>query len=223
MKHSTKGEIMRNETNLARGAQALWLGIASMLLAACSSPEFANPPPDKYLAPLPAAINGTWANEVENGERVRLAGQQDGTLKLFFSQAKPTSEPPPKEPLLAQTMHFDNADWILIDFRQVAAWQGEKYTEKFPFRLLRFELQTPDRLCGTELGVSVFADAVKSGQLEGKAVFPPARPPQGMGMMAQPPAKVTVTSPGEAWVNWWIALPPEQKKFGPTWCFVRAK
>lgn len=211
------------DSEWVRGTHVIWMCII-VTLTACSSPEFVNPPPASYLAPLPAAINGTWANEEDNGERVRLSGQKDGTLKLYFSQTKPSSERSPKEPLLAQTMHFDNADWILLDFRKIAAWQGEEpYTEKSQYRLLKYALDTPDRLCGTEMGINVFAEAIKSGQLEGKVVAPPPRPPQGMGMVPSSPGKVTVTSPGEAWVKWWIALPEARKKFGPTWCFVRAK
>lgn len=206
---------LMDRKSLTCGVYTIWIGFM-LLLAGCNSPEFANPPPASYLAPLPAAINGTWANEVENGERVRLSGEKDGTLKLYFSETKPTAEPAPKEPLLAQTMHFDNADWMLLDFRKLAAWQkGDPYTEKSPYRVLKVVLEKPDRLCGIEMDTGVFAEAVKAGQLEGKVVLPPPHIPQPKG--------VTITSPGDAWVKWWIALPAAQKKFGPTWCFVRAK
>ena len=197
------------------GIYAITVAMA-MLLAGCSSPDFANPPPDAYLSPLPAAINGTWANEVENGERVRLSGQKDGTLKLYFSNTKPNAEPTPEEPLLAQTLRFDNTDWILLDFRKLAEWQkGDPYTDHSPYRLIKYVLENPDRLCGIEMNPAVFAEAVKSGKLEGTVVAPPPRMPQ--------PPRVTITSPGEDWVKWWIAQPEDKKSFGHSWCFTRAK
>jgi len=210
------------ESKLAHGANVTLIGIA-LTLTGCSSPEFTNPPPADYLAPPPAAINGTWANEEDNGQRVRLLGQKDGTLKLYFSQIKPSADASPKDPLQAQTMHFDNTDWILLDFRKLAAWQGEEpYTEKSPYRLLKYVLETPDRLCGIELDTGVVAAAIKTGQLEGKVVASSPLPPQGMGMMASSLGRVVVTSPGDVWVKWWISLPESGKKFGPKWCFVRA-
>jgi hypothetical protein len=207
---------MNSNLSLASGMSTFWISVVLMLLAGCSSPEFVNPPSADYLAPAPSTISGTWKNVEENGERVRISGQKDGTLKLYFSSVAPSSEHHPAAPLLAQSMHFDNSDWILIDFRKLAAWQGEEpYTEKSPYRLLKYVLETPDRLCGIELDTNVFAEAIKSGQLEGKVFTPPPHIPQ--------PKNVTVTSPGELWVKWWIALPESQKKFGPKWCFVRAK
>lgn len=174
-----------------------------VLLAGCSSSSFVNPPPPAYLVPLPSAINGTWANELDNGERVRLSGQEDGTIRFEFFQDKPSPNPPPAKPFLAQTLRFDNADWLLIDFRKLAAWQGEEFTEQAQFRLLKYVLENPDRLCGIEMGPSVFADAIKSGQLAGTVDTSDKRS-----------IRVTVTSPGSEWVKWWTSLPESKKNMG---------
>lgn len=192
--------------------------VVSTLLSGCNSPSFVNPPPDAYLVPLPSAINGTWANETENGERVRLSGQQDGTLRLYFSNTNPSQASAPTEPLLAQTLRFDNTDWLLLDFNKMAAWQGEQNAEKSPFRLLKYVLKNPDRLCGIEMDTSVFAEAIKAGQLAGTTDTSDQKLPESKQLIS-----VVVTSPGADWVKWWSALPESKKMFGQTWCFQRAK
>lgn len=191
------------------------IGIGLLLLSGCSSPSFVNPPPAAYLVPLPGAINGIWANEVDNGERVRLSGQKDGTLRFDFSKVVPSNDPAYAKPLFAQTLRFDNTDWLLLDWRKLADWQGEQYTERSQYRLLKYSLEDPDRLCGTEMSTSIFAEAIESGQLTGTV--------DASGAIDEPTKIVTVTSPGADWVKWWTTLPEDKKTFEATFCFRRVK
>ena len=190
--------------------------IGVLILAGCSSPNFVSAPPATYAAPLPVAINGTWGNEVENGQRIRLSGQMDGTLELYFSQTEPSAEHLPAEPFLAKTLHFADADWLLLDWRKLALWLGEKPdAERPPYVLLKFALEKPDRLCSYEMNTDVFAEAIESGKLTGTVS------PSGL---INPYAKnIVVTTLGADWVKWWTALPEAKKTYGSTWCFVRVK
>ena len=210
--------ILTGYESLTNRMYCVWLGVMLILLAGCNSPNFVNPPPNNYLAPLPNAINGTWANEVENGERVRLSGQPDGVLRFYFFHVGPSDEPVSAEPLLAQTIRFDNSDWLLLDMSKLSAWQGETYTEKAPFIFLKYTLENPDRLCGTEMDTHVFVEAIKSGQLAGTFELPDPKLPVQVQS-----TQVTVTTSGADWVKWWSALPESKKTFGRTFCFLRVK
>lgn len=192
------------------------IGITLLLLAGCSnSLSFVHPPPASYHVPLPAEINGLWAFEgKDRGERIRVTGQKDGTARLNFIQTQPSSDPVPAEPLLAQTLRFDNTDWLLIDWRKVSVLFGDKDNGKDSYRLLRFVPESPDRLCGIDLSVniSLFAEAIETGRLAGKVETNPG------------PLKsraVTVTSTGADWVNWWNTLPESSKAIAPPEFCVR--
>ncbi len=95
-----------------------------MLLTGCGSPNFVSPPPAVFLKPLPDTINGVWQSEEGVGQRVRLSGATDGVLSLHFLTAPADGEPLPAEPILAQTLHFDKTDWLLLDLFKLSAWTG---------------------------------------------------------------------------------------------------
>ncbi|MDD2721841.1 MAG: hypothetical protein PHH47_11100 [Gallionella sp.] len=188
-------------------------GVLGLLLSACSSPDFAHPPPEVYAAPLPGVINGTWKNEEDNGVRVRLQSEPDGALRMYFSAPPDEAEPPPPAPFVARTMHFDNSDWLLLDMRAMAEWQGEKFPGNASYILIRVELENPDRLCGIELNATLFMEAINSGKLAGSV----EQKNQYL------PPKVIVTAPGTEWVKWWQELPAAARSDGPRWCFQRDK
>lgn len=191
------------------------LAIGVVLLAACSSPVFENPPPKSYLSAPPASLNGIWANEVKNGARVRLKGKKNGSLRMDFLTEDLSPDPQAPKPLNAQIMRFDDTDWLLLDWRKLGEAVGEKSDAGPPYRILKYTLQGTDRLCGTEINPAVFAEGIESGQLTGTV--------GSNGSLHHPANTAAVTSPGKDWVEWWIALPAEKKTFGETFCFRRYK
>lgn len=185
---------------------------AMLMLSACNSPDFVNPPPASYFARLPEAINGNWKNEEDNGTKVRLQNEPGGKLSMYFSTPAEGERVPPG-PLVAQTLHFGGADWLLLDMRKMAEWQGESYTENAQYVLMQVTLENPDRVCGTELSTTLFMQAIQSGELSGTVVQPnPYMSP-----------KVIVAASGADWVKWWLSLPESKRSYGPRWCFLREK
>lgn len=189
------------------------IGSVLLLLSGCSrSPNFEHAPPASYRVPFPEELNGVWAREGDdNGERVRVNGLDDGTMQIKFFKTRPSGKPAPDQPLIAQTLRFDHKDWLLIDMRKVSSLHGSQYAGEAPYKLIRYVLEDPDRLCGIEPSATLFAGAIKSGKLDGK-----------VKTYVEPMTFVTVTSAGEDWVKWWSGLPESEKMFvQPTYCFQR--
>jgi len=187
--------------------------LACLLLSGCgSSLGFVHAPPASYRVPLPDGIQGVWAREgPDNGERVRVSSLDNGTVRLDFFKTKPSSQPMPEAPLILQALRFDNTDWLLIDMRKLSALEDAQYKGQAPYTLIKYALEDGNRLCGIQLGVSLFAQAIETGQLEGK-----------VDVYAKPFMRATVTSSGEDWVKWWVAQPASEKMFAqPVFCFQR--
>lgn len=190
-----------------------FLSIGVLMLAGCgNSAEFVHEPPESLRIPMPAEIKGVWAREgKDNGERVRVSRLDDGAVRFDFFKAAPTGEPLPVESVTGRALHFDNQDWLLLDRRNVVSPGGGAYTGLAPYMLTRYVLENPDRLCGISPSASVFAEAIKAGQLEGT-----------VDTFFKPWIRVTVSSAGADWVNWWISLPGSRKMYAaPAFCFQR--
>jgi len=189
------------------------IALVCLLLAGCgAAPDFVHAPPASYLAPLAPAVHGVWARVgKDNGERVRVSGLADGTVRIDFFKTRPSAQPVPEQPLMAQALHFDNTDWLLIDMRKLSALDGGKYTGSAPYRLIRYVLDDAGRLCGSEPGAHLFGEAIEAGKLEGKVTAD-----------VMPRMRVTVTSAGADWVTWWSLLPASVKTFSqPALCFEK--
>ncbi|HJV76379.1 MAG TPA: hypothetical protein VJ654_19310 [Noviherbaspirillum sp.] len=187
--------------------------IATLLLAGCSgSPDFVHQPPASYRVPLPADIQGVWAREgKDNGERARVSALGDGTVRIDIFSTRPDAKHIPDTPLIAQALRFDNTDWLLVDRNKLSTMEHGRYTDNAPYRLIKYVLEDDNRLCGIEPSASLFAAAIKAGKLEGR-----------VDDYAGPFKHVTVSSPGEIWVNWWSGLPASEKIFAqPVFCFQR--
>lgn len=193
-----------------------WMG-AGLFLSGCSSTlGFVSPPPPSFHTSLSAEINGDWVFEL-NDTGVHILVEKDGAVRLNFIKTKPSSDPVPGTPFTAQTLRFDNTNWLLVDMRNIATIFGEKSHHKAPYQLLRFVQENPDRLCGISMSVRTrdFAEAIKAGQLEGEVET---------DATTSRIRAATVTSEGTRWVAWWIGLPESQKTFAPMeYCFRRMK
>lgn len=205
-------------TNSTMGRlQAGLMGLGMLLLAGCSnSISFIHPPAASFHVPLPAEINGMWAFEgKDRGERIRVTGLQDGSVRFSFIQVQPSNGALPVESFLAQTLRFDNADWLLLDWRKLSTAFGDKDKGQGAYKLVRFVLDNPDRLCGIEMTarIDLFVEAIAAGQLEGTVLTNTA---------ILKSTHVTVTSAGPDWVKWWGALPESRKIMMPLeFCFRR--
>lgn len=187
--------------------------IVTLLLAGCGgSPDFVHAPPASYRVPLPADIQGVWAREgKDSGERARVSALGDGTVRIDFFSTRPDAKHIPDTPLIAQALRFDNTDWLLVDRNKLSAMEHSQYAGDAPYRLIKYVLEDDNRLCGIEPSASLFAAAITAGKLEGK-----------VKSYAGPFKYVTVSSPGEVWVNWWSGLSASEKMFAqPVYCFQR--
>lgn len=187
--------------------------LIGLLLTGCSmTPHFVNAPPASYRVPLPPEIQGVWAREgKDNGERARVTAQEDGTVHIDFYKTKPAPADKPQAPVLAQALRFDDTDWLLVDLRELAAREGDKYRGEAPYKLIKYVMEDDNRLCGILPSASLFAKAIKAGQLEGS-----------VKTYVEPMIDVTVISQGEEWVKWWSGLPASEKMFAqPVFCFKR--
>ncbi len=193
------------------GCVFMWIGFG--FLSGCgNTTDFLHEPPASYRVPIADQIQGVWARDGDdNGERVRVTGLADGTVRLDFFSVRPTAEPMPSEPLMVHALRFDGKEWLSVDLRKLSRLQGQEYSGHAPYKLLQYALENPDRLCGIEPGARLFADAITAGDLEGT-----------VDTSFKPWLRVTVTSAGHDWVNWWTALPASKKVFAPSvFCFQR--
>lgn len=189
-----------------RYAQAGVIVSAMVALTGCfSSVSIVNPPPASFYIPLPTEFNGTWAFEgKDRGERIRVLGQEDGTVRLNFIQTQPTNDPAPTDPFMAQTLRFDSANWLLVDGRKLGILFGDKDKGKADYNLVRLVLDKPDRLCGIDMSASIshFIEAIEAKQLDGKV-------DSGAALLKS--KHVTVTATGADLIKWWVALPESKK------------
>ncbi|CAN5767675.1 hypothetical protein BH11PSE12_BH11PSE12_34060 [soil metagenome] len=192
-----------------RYSQLALIVLAMLSLSGCfSSVSIVNPPPASFYIPLPNEFNGTWAFEgKDRGERIRVLGQEDGTVRLNFLQTQPTNDPAPTDPFMAQTLRFDNANWLLVDGRKLSILFGDKDKGKVDYNLVRLVLDKPDRLCGIDMSASIghFVEAIEAKQLDGKVE-------RDATLLKS--THVTVTAKGADLVKWWVALPDSKKTIG---------
>jgi hypothetical protein len=204
-------KVQRHHRNTLRVHFALAALCAALLVGCGKAPGFLHAPPDAYRVRAPAQIEGVWAHEgKDNGERVRITGGEDGSVRFVFYSV-PSTQAPAEPPLSAQLMSFGGRDWLLLDRRKLSARESSEFKGGAPYTLVSYFFEGRDRLCGVEPSSRPFAAAIEQGRLGG-TVDPSVKPSM----------KVEVTSSGAHWVDWWTSLPPADQAFTqPVFCFQR--
>ncbi len=189
------------------------LALVFLSLSGCgAAPDFVAPPPAAYHVPIGPELEGVWAREgPDNGERARLSGAADGALRIEIFTTRASSQEFPDQPLMAQLLHFDETNWLLLDMHKLSALTGDTYEGAAPYRLIRYVLESPGRLCASEPSAQLFLEGINAGRLQGSVTARPGGRKH-----------VTVSSAGEDWVAWWRALPASAKGFSqPAYCFTK--
>lgn len=166
-------------------------------------------PPVQYQASPPDDIAGVWRVEHSStDERIRVARYGEHALYLDFPAESAAADNQQKS-LLAETVRFDQQDWLVVDLRRF----NEKTPPSAPFMMIRYALKSRDRLCASLPPFEPFVAAIRAGELAGTLSPRSGVSAAGLG--------IEVSASGEEWVTWWQSLPITQKGEDNGICFDR--